>query len=193
VRLTARLPCPGCGAAVSPRKHNVRTWQGSVQLTRLSVSSRVERSTLKAPLTESGAGNLLPIQWRARPLPPPRPMVAAKPATTLPGQRTLVLASSYTLYSDELLAEDMLHMTDRSYECSAIRLADRKDDCSPALAGRSYLPSFSIEVRDRSRSVVAKSVDFGDHPYPCLKSLRTGGGEGCSSRPVSVTSTLASR
>jgi hypothetical protein len=31
-------------------------------------------------------------------------------------------ASSRTLYPDELLGEDALHMADRSYECLAIRL-----------------------------------------------------------------------
>jgi len=45
-------------------------------------------------------------------------------------------ACSHTVYSDEFLGEDMLHMTDRSYECLAIRLAD----LIPALSRRDGSP-----------------------------------------------------
>jgi hypothetical protein len=50
-------------------------------------------------------------------------------------------ANSHTLYTHEPLDEDALHMTNRSYECSAIRLAD----LVPALSRKDGSPPFPDE------------------------------------------------
>jgi acyl-CoA thioesterase-1 len=60
-------------------------------------------------------------------------------------------ASSRTLYPDELLGEDALHMADRSYECLAIRLVD----LIPALSLENGLrprPDEQPKLRGSSRS-----------------------------------------